>query len=129
MANFFNPTEFNADEWVSIAKDAGMNYITITAKHHDGFAMFDSKFTDWDIKDRTVYGQDVLKKLAEACKKGGIGAEIASQVGDRAFDYLDAPIVRIGAKEAPIPFAEPLELAVIPGVEEIVEKGKELLGE
>ena len=72
VASFFNPTELNADEWVAMAKDAGMNYITITAKHHDGFAMYDSKHTDWDIIDRTVYGQDVLQKLAEACRKEGL---------------------------------------------------------
>ena len=69
VATFFNPTEFKADEWVKIAKDAGMKYITITAKHHDGFAMFDSKLTDWDIIDKTVYKKDILKELASACRK------------------------------------------------------------
>src|SRR4051794_36382043 len=48
----FNPTEFNAQEWVGMAKAAGMKYITITSKHHDGFAMFDSKISDYDIVDR-----------------------------------------------------------------------------
>ena len=71
VATFFNPTEFDPDAWVAMAKDAGMKYITITAKHHDGFAMYDSEHTDWDIVDRTVYGQDVLKQLAEACRRGG----------------------------------------------------------
>lgn len=51
VASFFNPVEFDAEEWVLMAKDAGMNYITITAKHHDGFVMFDSEHTDWDIVD------------------------------------------------------------------------------
>jgi alpha-L-fucosidase len=72
VASFFNPVEFDAGEWVRLAKDAGMKYITITAKHHDGFAMFDSKHTDWDIVDRTVYGKDVLKQLAEACSDQGL---------------------------------------------------------
>jgi alpha-L-fucosidase len=69
---FFNPTAFDATEWVSLVKAAGMKYITITSKHHDGFAMFDSKASDWDIVDRTPYGKDVLKALAEECRKQGI---------------------------------------------------------
>ncbi|OFY61046.1 MAG: alpha-L-fucosidase, partial [Bacteroidetes bacterium RBG_13_42_15] len=55
-----------------LAKAAGMKYITITSKHHDGFAMWDSKLTDWDIVDRTPYGKDVLRMLSEECKKQGI---------------------------------------------------------
>jgi alpha-L-fucosidase len=69
---FFNPISYDPKEWVSLAKAAGMKYITITSKHHDGFAMWDSKLTDWDIVDRTPYGKDVLKMLAEECKKQGI---------------------------------------------------------
>ncbi|MBL7816621.1 MAG: alpha-L-fucosidase [Saprospiraceae bacterium] len=69
---FFNPTEFDPKEWVSMVKAAGMKYITITSKHHDGFAMFDSKQTDWDIVDRTPYKKDVLKMLADECQKQGI---------------------------------------------------------
>ena len=55
-----------------MAKAAGMKYITITSKHHDGFAMYDSKVSDYDIVDRTPYGKDVLKLLAEECRKQGI---------------------------------------------------------
>jgi len=69
---FFNPISYNPAEWVSLAKAAGMKYITITSKHHDGFAMWDSKLTDWDIVDRTPYKKDVLKMLADECKKQGI---------------------------------------------------------
>lgn len=69
---FFNPTEFNAAEWVQMAKDAGMKYITITSKHHDGFAMFDSKVSDYNIVKKTPYGKDVLKMLADECHKQGI---------------------------------------------------------
>jgi alpha-L-fucosidase len=68
----FNPTQFDAVEWVALAKAAGMKYITITAKHHDGFAMFDSKITDWDIVDRTPYKQDPLKRLADEARKQGL---------------------------------------------------------
>ena len=65
----FNPVLYDAAEWVRIAKDAGCRYITITSKHHDGFAMWDSKVTDWDIVERSAYGKDVLKMLADECEK------------------------------------------------------------
>jgi len=68
----FNPQEFDAKEWVRMVKDSGIRYITITSKHHDGFAMFDSQLTDWDIVDRTPYRKDVLKQLADECRKQGI---------------------------------------------------------
>ena len=69
---FFNPQRFDAAEWVALAKAAGMKYITITSKHHDGFAMYESKVSDYDIVERTPYGRDVLKALAEECRKQGI---------------------------------------------------------
>lgn len=68
----FNPVKFDPDEWCRMVKDAGMSYITITSKHHDGFAMFDSKISDYDIVDRTPYGKDVLKMLADACERHGL---------------------------------------------------------
>jgi alpha-L-fucosidase len=71
-AKQFNPVKFNADDWVRMAKDAGMKYIVITAKHHDGFAMFGSKASPWNIVDATPYGRDILKALAAACKKQGM---------------------------------------------------------
>ena len=67
----FNPTKFNADEWVAIAKAAGMRYIVLTTKHHDGFCLWDTKATDYNIMN-TPFKRDVVKELAEACKKGGI---------------------------------------------------------
>jgi alpha-L-fucosidase len=69
---FFNPIDYDPKTWVAMAKGAGMKYIVITSKHHDGFAMFDSKISDWDIVDRTPYKKDVLKMLADECKKEGI---------------------------------------------------------
>src|SRR6201982_3869374 len=69
---FFNPTKFDPAAWVALAKAAGMKYITITSKHHDGFAMFASKVSDYDIVDRTPYKKDVLKMLSEECRKQGI---------------------------------------------------------
>jgi alpha-L-fucosidase len=72
FAKQFNPTKFNAEEWVKIIKDAGMKYMVITSKHHDGFALWDSKVSKYDIVDFAPYGKDVLKALADACKKEGI---------------------------------------------------------
>jgi len=72
LPSLFNPTEYDPSEWVNIAKNAGMKYITFTSKHHDGFAMYDSKVSDWDIVDRTPYKKDVLKMLADECKKQNI---------------------------------------------------------
>lgn len=69
---FFNPTQFDPEAWVQMAKDAGMKYITITSKHHDGFAMFDSKVSDYNIVKKTPYGKDVVKMLSDECKKQGI---------------------------------------------------------
>jgi alpha-L-fucosidase len=71
-AGSFNPVKYNADEWVSIAKDAGMKYMVITSKHHDGFGLFDSKVTDWDITDATPYKKDILRPLVRACRKQGM---------------------------------------------------------
>jgi alpha-L-fucosidase len=72
LAEQFNPLKFDAKEWVRIAKDAGMKYIAITAKHHDGFAMYDSKCSSFDIVDATPYKRDPMKELAAACAKEGI---------------------------------------------------------
>jgi alpha-L-fucosidase len=72
MAKLFNPVKYDPDAWVRMAKDAGMKYIVITSKHHDGFALFESKASKWNVVDHTVYGKDLLKPLAEACKKYGI---------------------------------------------------------
>jgi len=67
----FNPTRFDAREWVRIAQDAGMKYIVITSKHHDGFALFDSKVSDYDVM-ATPFKRDILKELSEAAREAGI---------------------------------------------------------
>ncbi len=71
-AREFNPVKYDADKWVRIAKNAGMKYIVITSKHHDGFAMFDSRASDWNIVKATPFGRDPLAELAKACQKHGI---------------------------------------------------------
>ena len=68
----FNPVKFNADEWVELAKDAGMKYIVITSKHHDGFALFKSAASKYNVVDSTPFKRDILKELADACARGGI---------------------------------------------------------
>lgn len=84
----FNPVKFNAKEWVKIAKEAGVKYITITSKHHEGFAMWDTKQTDWSIMN-TPYGKDVLKQLAAACKGSGIRLCFYHSIMDwHSPDYL-----------------------------------------
>lgn len=72
FAGQFNPDRYDPEAWVKMAKEAGMKYIVITAKHHDGFAMFDSKVSDWNIVKASPYGKDVIKPLVEACHKAGL---------------------------------------------------------
>ena len=86
----FNPTEFNAEKWVQTAKDAGMKYIVITAKHHDGFAMYDSKISDYNIVKKTKFARDPIKELAAACKKRGIKLGLYYSLG-RDWEDPDVP--------------------------------------
>jgi alpha-L-fucosidase len=72
LATQFNPVKFNADEWVQLAQDAGMKYIVITSKHHDGFAMFKSAVSKYNVADATPYKRDILKELADACATRGM---------------------------------------------------------
>src|SRR6266699_1152190 len=86
---FFNPIKFDPAAWVALAKAAGMKYITITSKHHDGFAMFDSKLTDWNVVARTPYGKDVIGMLAAECHKQGIKLFVYySQLDWHSEDYF-----------------------------------------
>ena len=68
----FNPVQFVADEWVRIAKDAGMKYIVITSKHHDGFSIWDSDVAEYDIIDASPFGRDILRELADASEREGV---------------------------------------------------------
>ncbi|MDL2222918.1 alpha-L-fucosidase [Bacteroidales bacterium OttesenSCG-928-M11] len=71
LINEFNPIHFDADEWIKEAKNAGMHYFVITSKHHDGFAMWDSKVSEFNIM-HTPFGRDIIKELVSACKKQGL---------------------------------------------------------
>jgi arylsulfatase A len=101
----FNPDKFNPDEWVALAKNAGMRYIVITAKHHDGFAMFHSQADPFNIYDATPFKRDPVKELADACAKADIklgfyysqaqdwnhpgGAAVGSKTGQPTIDNLN----------------------------------------
>lgn len=72
IADTFNPVHFDAERWALMAKNAGMKYVVITSKHHDGFAMYDSKVSDYNIVKRTPYAHDPLKDLVDACHRNGL---------------------------------------------------------
>jgi alpha-L-fucosidase len=97
-ARQFNPQKFDARAWVQIAKAGGAKYIIITSKHHDGFSMWDSKVSSYDIVDFTPFKRDVLKELAEACKQAGIHLGFYHSImdwhhpdatGERFLEYRD----------------------------------------
>lgn len=109
----FNPYKFNADQWVAIAKSAGMRYIVLTAKHHDGFCMFDSKLTDYKITN-TPFKRDVTAELATACRKAGIGFGLYYSPPDwhhpdfctpnhaRYIEYLHGQVKEISTNYGPL---------------------------
>jgi alpha-L-fucosidase len=89
----FNPVRFDADEWVRIAKDAGMKYIIITSKHHDGFAIFDSKVSSYDIVDATPYKRDAIRALADAAHRAGLRFGVYYSIMDWHHADAQAPNV------------------------------------
>jgi len=72
LATAFNPVYFNAEEWVRLAKECGMDYLVITSKHHDGFALFKSHASKFNMVDATPFGRDIIAELAEGCYKHGL---------------------------------------------------------
>ncbi|MBN2091767.1 alpha-L-fucosidase [candidate division KSB1 bacterium] len=126
LAGQFNPVKYDADAWVRLAKEAGMKYIVITSKHHDGFAMFHSKASPYNIVDATLFKRDVLKELADACQKHGMklgfyhsqaqdwyhpGGTYAGY--DRNEPHWDSTLQRV-------PFEQYIEEKVVPQVTEIL---------
>jgi alpha-L-fucosidase len=89
----FNPTNFNADEWVQIAKAGGVKYIVLTTKHHDGFCLWDTRQTDYNIM-HSPFGRDVVKELSEACRRGGIAFGAYYSVCD--WHHPDFPLTSPG---------------------------------
>ena len=131
-ASQFNPVKFDADAWVRLAKQAGMKYIVVTAKHHDGFAMFQTRTSDFNIVEATPFKRDPLKELAAACKREGIrfgiyysqaqdwhhaggaacGAKGCAAGGDPALGHWDA--AQTGS------FDDYLERIAVPQVRELL---------
>jgi alpha-L-fucosidase len=72
LAPQFNPTDFDAEKWVSLAKEAGMKYIVITSKHHDGFCLFETEATDYNVMEATPFKRDIIKELSDECAKQDI---------------------------------------------------------
>ncbi|WP_131539936.1 alpha-L-fucosidase [Pedobacter nototheniae] len=87
LENFFNPIDFDAAKWVSMAKNAGMKYITLITRHHDGFSMWDTKYSDFNIMN-TPYKKDIVKMMADECHKQGIKLNLYYSLLDwRREDY------------------------------------------
>jgi len=124
LAQQFNPVKFNADEFVGIAKNAGMKYIVITSKHHDGFCLWDSEVTDYDIMDSSPFKRDILKELSKACKKQGIKLCFYHSIMD--WHHPDAqrpfyPDYNDGKKSNPN-FARYVENYMKPQLKELITK-------
>lgn len=140
LASQFNPTEFDADAIAKLAKDAGMKYLVITSKHHDGFAMYDSEVSEYDIIDASPYPKDIVKELYDACKKYEIdfGLYYSHNIdwmdgNDCGYDELVASGLPIGDRAkrkagrntwdpSPNTFSEYLENKAYPQVKEILTK-------
>ncbi len=87
LQKFFNPIDFNAEQWVNIAKSAGMKYITLITRHHDGFSMWNTKFSDFNIMN-TPYHKDIVKQLSDECHKQNIKLSLYYSLLDwRRDDY------------------------------------------
>ncbi len=91
----FNPVRFDADEWVAVAREAGMKYLVITAKHHDGFCIWDTAYTDYDIMG-SPFKRDILAELSAACPKGGVDFSVYYSILD--WHHPDYPLDSPGGK-------------------------------
>ncbi|MDO5977475.1 alpha-L-fucosidase [Flavivirga spongiicola] len=125
FAKQFNPEKFNADAWAKTMKEAGMKYVVITSKHHDGFGLWDSKVSNYDIVDFAPYGKDILKALSEACKKYDIKFGLYHSIMDwhhedaQKYSYLkDDPNKRENNSEN---FSNYLENYMKPQIKELID--------
>lgn len=118
-AQQFNSSGFDASKFVSAAKSAGMKYIVITAKHHDGFAMFDSKASDWNIVKATPYKKDPLKALADECRKQGIRLGFYYS---HAQDWINGGAVGLSMPKKPEDFRGPWDKQQIHDMDDYVDR-------
>ena len=88
----FNPVKFDADAWVKMAQDAGMKYIVLTSKHHDGFCLWDSEITDYDVMEASPFKRDIVKELSEACKKADMRFCLYHSIVDWHHPQAQAPL-------------------------------------
>ena len=135
LAETFNPTEFDADEWVAIAKAAGMRYLVITSKHHDGFALFDSAVSDFNVVKATPFKRDIIRELEQACLKAGLDFGVYYSHALDWRDGGDSGMKDYGPKNpkerkqalfpnyfdpAPVRFDDYIETKALPQVQELV---------
>lgn len=123
-AERFNPVKFDAEEWVSAMKNAGMKYMVITSKHHDGFCLWDSDVTDYDIVDFSPYGKDVLKSLSDACKAQGVKFGLYHSIMDWHHPDAQADTYKGGepSENNEVRFADYLENYLKPQLSELIAK-------
>ena len=136
LADSFNPTRFNAEEWVEVAKAAGMKYMVITSKHHDGFALFDSDVSDFNVVDASPFGRDIIRELEQACEKAGIAFGVYYSHSIDWKDGGDAGIKDYGPEKpekkvfanyfdpAPVKFDDYITHKALPQVQELVDNYK-----
>ena len=139
LAVSFNPVDFDADHIVTMAKQAGMRYLVITSKHHDGFALFDSKVSDFDVIDATPFKRDIVRELYEACKRHQLefgvyyshnidwadGADAQYATTKAANDRIGKDTDSFGANlwdPSPNSFTSYLTNKAIPQVKELLEQ-------
>ncbi|MEA2011631.1 MAG: alpha-L-fucosidase [Verrucomicrobiota bacterium] len=122
-AEGFNPVNYNPETWAQIAQDAGMKYLVITSKHHDGFALFDSKASKWNVVDHTKWKKDIIQPLAEACKKRGIKFGLYYS---QSLDWVNAGNIWDKKNNPAITFDEYLKTISLPQVKEILTKYGEI---
>lgn len=125
-AKQFNPVKFNAEQWVLMAKDAGMKYIVITAKHHEGFSLWPSQYTDYDIEDFTQFKRDPIQELADASKKHGIKFGLYYSIIDwhhpQAQAYFEPDYNGRASVETSPEFQKYIDNYMKPQLKELVEK-------
>lgn len=132
----FNPTGFNADEWVRLAKEAGMKYIVAMTKHHEGFSMYQSKVTDFNIYDFTSFKRDPIEEIYQACQKYGIRLGLyyshsidwmdGGDAGQAQYQNIDPDFINKFATNnfdpAPVSFEDYIENKAKPQMREILKK-------